>query len=155
MPFIPSSFTSTAPLVSSVYAPTYGSVWYIGSTYTIQWISANVPVVDVFLLVQQSSGGPFIPVMLATAMPNTGSYQWLISTSIPLGANAYVIGTVPTGTSPTLPTNALSPPFTIQALPTGTCPGGYVSVSGSYPGCSACPQGSYSSVSPNLHVAPL
>ena len=137
----------TAPLVSSVYAPTYGSVWYIGSTYTVQWISASIPVIDVFLLVQQSSGGTFIPIMIAAAVPNTGSYQWLVSSNISTGANAYVVGIVPTGTTPTLPTNTLSPPFTIQSLPTGACPGGYASATGSYPGCSVCPQGSYSSVS--------
>ena len=142
------TFTCKASLVSSIYSPSYGATWYIGSTYTVQWISSNIPTVDVYLLLQVSSGGVFYQAaIIGQGLANTGSTSWTIPTSVSTATNVYFITVVPSGTAATLSGNTHSPPFSVQRLPSGTCPLGYISSTGSYPGCVACAQGSYSSVS--------
>lgn len=132
------------PTVHSVFSPTYDSTWYQGGTYAIQWYSTNVTNVDVLLLFINSLGNVSVYTTIAASTVNSGLFMWTIPSTIFSLSNGYFITVRPTGVVLSLDGYSRSPPFSITAAPSGPCPAGTISSTGSYPSCTACPQGSFS-----------
>ncbi|EGD75577.1 hypothetical protein PTSG_06646 [Salpingoeca rosetta] len=132
-------------LVHEVVTPTIGTTCYLGGPCPVTWI-ANVQVeaVDVHLLRVTTSGGTSRPKLertIASSVANNGSFPWRVPSDLSPDT-MYKVAVVATNN---LVASAQTPTFTIAAVPTGSCPAGYVSTTGSYPGCAPCSQGTYAS----------
>jgi hypothetical protein len=133
----------TEPSVHNVFSPTFGNVWYTGLQYNILWTSSSLPTADVLLLVSDVFGNVSILLTIASNVANNGLFTWTIPRTLNPGANIYFVTIRPPGQDFVLDGFSRSPPFSISTQPTGRCPSGFVSITGAYPGCSACPQGFY------------
>ena len=132
------------PTVHAVFSPTWGSVWYIGSTYTIMWASTNLPFVEILLLVFNAQGDLAIISTIADNTTNSGSFAWAIPSNTVAATNAYYVTVRPVGASlAQLDGFSRSPEFSVEPTPSGPCPTGYASGTGAWPGCAQCAKGTY------------
>ena len=137
-------FSAPEPTVHAVYSPTYGSVWYIGSSYTILWYSTNLPTVDILLLVLDTTGNVALVSTIASNTTNSGTFVWTIPSGTVAATNGYFVTVRPPGRGSTdLDGYSRSPPFSVSVQPAGACLPGYTSATGSYPNCTMCPKGTY------------
>ncbi len=95
-------FQETA--VIQVVSPTTQDVWSAGSTYSIKWLSQNVPINNVISItirkvppaVAQTEGQEFDPVVF-TDLEDTGSREWTISSMYPEGSYVLAVRSSPSG----------------------------------------------------------
>jgi hypothetical protein len=128
--------------VGSVFSPLPGAVWYIGNQYTVQWTNFTSSNVDVDLLVQVGPTTIIFGLSLATNIPNNGQCAVTLPSTISAASNIYFITVRPTGNT-NFDGYSRSQAFSILNSPSGSCPSGYVSSNGNYPGCSPCAVGTY------------
>ena len=66
----------------TITSPNGGEEWTLGSIRTITWATTNVPAFNTVIIEYSASGasGPYIPI--STFAQNTGSYQWVIPTTL-------------------------------------------------------------------------
>ena len=134
----------TEPTVHNVYSPTWGSVWYTNTLYTIKWSSTNLPFVEILLLIRDSTGALAIVTSISSNTTNSGTYNWLIPASTVGLTEGYYVTVRPVGAGlASLDGFSRSPVFSISPQPSGLCQAGYFSSTGSWPGCTQCPQGTY------------
>jgi len=68
-----------------IIAPNGGEVWNTGSTYNIKWNVPDITRVSIYVL-DHSTGRPStVSTGIVAVVPNTGSYQWKIPSSMPAG----------------------------------------------------------------------
>jgi hypothetical protein len=85
------------PQSVTVNSPAGGAIWNNGATYTVEWNAQSAPSTDkVSISIRRipppplpTEGQEFDPIV-ATDLPNTGSYQWTIASMYPPGT--YVLG---------------------------------------------------------------
>ena len=90
--------------VLQVISPAVQDTWTTGYTYTIKWLSQNVPIDNVISItirkvspvVAQTEGQEFDPVVF-TGFEDTGSKEWTISSMYPEGSYVLAIHSSPTG----------------------------------------------------------
>jgi hypothetical protein len=80
--------TPVTPFIT-VVSPNGGEVWQTGTNQTIQWTSSGISAVNVILYTQ--SGAAPASTILASNIPNTGSYSWSIPVSLIGRLNDYRI----------------------------------------------------------------
>lgn len=76
---VTAAFADTAPPLAVVLSPIGGETLWIGSMVQLQWSAldnAAVATVDLYLS-RSGAGGPFDSI--ATALPNSGSYDWTVT----------------------------------------------------------------------------
>ena len=66
-----------APTVT-VYAPDGGEAWPLGSTRTITWAASDVSGVDSVKILLSTDSGVSYPTVIASGLPNSGSYAWSV-----------------------------------------------------------------------------
>ena len=127
-----------------MFSPTWGNVWYIGSTYNVLWSSTNLRFVEILLLVFNAQGNLTIIASISPNATNNGNFSWTIPSSTVAATNAYYITVRPVGDGLSdLDGFSRSPEFSIEPTPSGPCPTGYTSPTGVWPGCTQCPKGTY------------
>ena len=121
-------------------------MWYVGYNVTIQWTAAGSAPVSLLLFSLHTGTGQNATVVLDD-VPNTGSYVYTVHASLLLPGYVHFVQVQPQGVlySPEAPVGG---PFTIESPPSGPCPPGTSSVTGQYPSCAPCAQGT-------LQVCPL
>lgn len=134
--------------MKAVFSPTYGSVWYNGGAYTVQWMYSSLPTIDIDLLIKDASNVVVRLAIIAHSVPNNGSYTWVIPSNI-VATNGYYMTVRPPG-STSYDGYSRSPVFSIQPQPTGPCPAGSTSPNGTYPDCVQCSKGFYVRTFPPL-----
>ena len=82
MTFSVTSGADTQAPVVAVTAPAGGQSWAIGSLQTITWTATDNTGVNAVDIAWSSDGGATFPNAIATGVPNTGTYNWTV-TSLP------------------------------------------------------------------------
>jgi len=76
---LPNNYWIGPPRIS-VISPNGGEVWIVGTTHDITWFSDNFTGTNVKIEYSTNNGSSWLPVINST--PNTGSYPWLIPSTV-------------------------------------------------------------------------
>lgn len=117
------AYFSNAPSTPSVQvvAPARGDVLTVGSRYTVEWKTRNIPATDkISITIRRipppplpEEGQEFDPIVF-TDLPNTGSHDWTVSDMYPPGT--YVLGVTSYASVPIIESvSGESAPFQIEA----------------------------------------
>ncbi len=71
-------FIDIAPPEAAITAPNGGEVWNVGTTYAITWTATDNAGVTAVDLEYSTDGGATYPFVIATGLPNSGSYDWVV-----------------------------------------------------------------------------
>ncbi len=103
---IPSTLDIIAPVVT-ITAPAVGEVVTNGATYLITWVVADDSPIATVKIEYSSDGGNTYAV-LATAAPNTGSYQWSVPSLEVAAAQLRITAVDPSGNASIATSGAFS-----------------------------------------------
>lgn len=75
-------FVDVAAPEVSLTSPNGGEIWYVGSTHAISWTATDNAGVTAVDLAYSIDGGATYPNVIATGLANSGSFDWVIPSTV-------------------------------------------------------------------------